>query len=43
MNDPAVRTLLAGLDARITDIETVEEPQETSTSRPAPEPADSRP
>ncbi len=41
MNDPAVRTLLAGLDARITDIETVEEPQETTpTSQPVPEPAD---
>ena len=41
MNDPAVRTLLAGLDARITDIETVEESPEPSPSHPAPEPADS--
>lgn len=41
MKDPAVRTLLAGLDARITDIETVDELQETSPSQPMPETAES--
>lgn len=41
MNDPAVRTLLAGLDARITDIEAIEEPQESSVGQPTTtEPAD---
>lgn len=36
MKDPAVRTLLVGLDARITDIEAVEEPEESPIEQTMP-------